>query len=63
MLDFKLAVIGPTVTRWMGIAHSCADCAAARPGAVKTCQGFGSGCLNAPRAARSEEKKAPFIPA
>ena len=63
MLDFKLAVVGPTVTRWFGIARGCADCAAARPGALKTCQGFGSGCIAGPVEARTEEKKAPYSPA
>ena len=65
MLDFKLAVIGPTVTRWFGIAHSCADCAASNPASLKTCTGFGSGCLGAreSRPADAGKKVVPYIPA
>jgi hypothetical protein len=65
MFDTKLAVIGPTVTRWFGIARTCADCAASNPSAIATCRGFGSGCLGAREShpADTGKKITPYIPA
>lgn len=47
MLDFKLAVIGPTATRRFGVASGCAECFAQRPADAEPCTGFGPGCLGA----------------
>lgn len=41
---FEFAVIGPTVTRRMGIAAGCSDCRESQREAPR-CDGFGAGCL------------------
>ena len=43
---FELAVLGPIVTRGLGVARQCMTCRRARlPEGVKTCFGFGPGCM------------------
>ena len=49
MLDFRLAVIGPTAVHGngLGIAEGCQECARSNPATAQQCQGFGAGCLGA----------------
>ena len=43
---FKLAVVGPFVTRGFGVARQCLTCHHFKaPQAALPCFGFGSGCL------------------
>lgn len=47
MMFYQLAVLGPIVTRGLGVGQQCLNCYRARgryPG-EPTCAGFGAGCL------------------
>ena len=64
MLDSKLAVIGPTVGRWLAIARRCTQCAGSRPGGVADCRGFGPACPAVRGVTGAETKdRIPYIPA
>jgi len=45
---FTTAVVGPIASEPLGIAGSCARCAAASAAGTQGCGGFGPGCLAAP---------------
>ena len=57
MLDFSLAVIGPTAVRGLGLADGCLQCAKDNPAAAQQCHGFGPGCLGARETASATPAK------
>ena len=46
---FKLAVLGPLVTRGIGVAQECIKCRAHAGNYEQVCSGFGAGCLRLER--------------
>jgi hypothetical protein len=42
---FKLAVLGPIVTRGIGVAQECIKCRAYAGDHARVCSGFAAGCL------------------
>ena len=42
---FEIAVLGPIVTRGVGVVGQCIACRAALRADAPSCSGFGAGCL------------------
>ena len=46
---FQIAVTGPLFADRLGVVRQCIECRAALGATAPACQGFGPGCLVAPR--------------